>query len=359
MTEKLEEQRIEREGEDIEHLSLKEYDLDFLVSHPVDDTFRIKTIDSEKLDKYVIADGKKKYLYKMSAVSDSFFKALFLHDERLEYSAKLFSYFLDCSYEYLKENLRLEKNILNKEQDSDKGNEGDFVSKIKDTYLSIEVNNSSEESITKRNILYSFKLMNRSNRKGVNDKDATRIQSIMFSINNYAREGIDDVVRLVTYKDDKNVVYSNTPMTLEIFLSNIVKKVYNRDKDGHLVFDESKKEELKKLTEFEKMMLIAIEQNVEVCEKIGKGDAFLERFLEDAVEISRDEDLLESYNKAEADKRLARDEGVEQGVKQGVSQNRREVAEDMLKENEPIEKIIKYSKLTEQEILEIKKDLKI
>ena len=49
----------------------------------------------------------------------------------------------------------------------------------------------------------------------------------------------------------------------------------------------------------------------------------MEKFLKDAVEISRDEDLLESYNKAEADKRLARDEGVEQGVKQGVSQNRR------------------------------------
>ena len=205
-------------------------------------------------------------------------------------------------------------------------------------------------------MLYSFKLMNRSNRKGVDDENATRIQSIMFSINNYAREGIDDVVRLVTYKDDKNVVYSNTPMTLEIFLSNIRKKVYTISKEGHLVFNESK---IKNLTEFEKMMLIAVEQDVEVCEKIGKGDAFLEKFLKDAVEISRDEDLLESYNKAEADKRLARDEGVEQGVKQGVSQNRREVAEDMLKENLDIQMISRISKLTKQEILEIKKDLKI
>ena len=75
MKQELKEKRIEREGEDIEHLSLKDYDLDFLVSHPRDDTFRIKTIDSKKLEKYIIVDGKKKYLYKMSAVSDSFFKA--------------------------------------------------------------------------------------------------------------------------------------------------------------------------------------------------------------------------------------------------------------------------------------------
>ena len=104
-----------------------------------------------------------------------------------------------------------------------------------------------------------------------------------------------------------------------------------------------------------KTNLIAINKNLEVCEKIGKGDAFLEKFLEDAVEVSRDEDLLESYNKAEADKRLARDEGVEQGV----SQNRREVAEKMLGKNMDISDIIEITELSEQEILEIKKDLKI
>ena len=138
MSKEIKEQRIEREGEEIEHLSLKGYDLDYIVDHPVDLTFKIRTIDSDKLAEYIMVDGKKKYLYKMSAVSDSFFKALFLHDERLEYSAKLFSYFLDCSYEYLKENLRLEKNTFNKEQESDKENEGDLVSKIKDTYLTID-----------------------------------------------------------------------------------------------------------------------------------------------------------------------------------------------------------------------------
>ena len=85
----------------------------------------------------------------------------------------------------------------------------------------------------------------------------------------------------------------------------------------------------------------------------------MEKFLEDAVELSRDEDLLESYNKVEADIELAADEANERGIKQDISQNRREVAEDMLKDNEPMEKILKYSKLPGKEILEIKKDLKI
>ena len=100
-------------------------------------------------------------------------------------------------------------------------------------------------------------------------------------------------------------------------------------------------------------MLIAIEQDIGICEKIGEGDAFLKKFLEDAVKVSRDEDLLESYNKVEADKQLA----AESGIKQGIAQNRREVALDMLKDNEPMEKIIKYSKLALKDIEEIKKNL--
>ena len=85
----------------------------------------------------------------------------------------------------------------------------------------------------------------------------------------------------------------------------------------------------------------------------------MEKFLEDAVKLSRNEDLLESYNKVEADIELAADEANERGLKQGVSQTRREVAEKMLRKNEPIDKIVEYSSLSKKEIEEIKKDLKI
>ena len=85
----------------------------------------------------------------------------------------------------------------------------------------------------------------------------------------------------------------------------------------------------------------------------------MEKFLEDAVKLSRNEDLLESYYKVEADIELAADEANERGLKQGVSQTRREVAETMLQNGYNISEVIKISKLSEKEILEIKKDLKI
>ena len=42
-------------------------------------------------------------------------------------------------------------------------------------------------------------------------------------------------------------------------------------------------------------------------------------------------------------------------LEEGREEERLNIAKEMLKENEPIEKIIKYSKLTKEEILELKK----
>lgn len=48
----------------------------------------------------------------------------------------------------------------------------------------------------------------------------------------------------------------------------------------------------------------------------------------------------------------------EEGREQGREQERIETAKEMLLNNEPIEKIIKYSKLTESQIIKIKDNLK-
>jgi predicted transposase/invertase (TIGR01784 family) len=55
---------------------------------------------------------------------------------------------------------------------------------------------------------------------------------------------------------------------------------------------------------------------------------------------------------------LERDrEKIEEGREEGREEERLEIAKEMLKDGEPIEKIVKYSKLSENEILELKKKL--
>ena len=60
----------------------------------------------------------------------------------------------------------------------------------------------------------------------------------------------------------------------------------------------------------------------------------------------------EIWLKAEA---KGREEGLEQGLEQGRDNRNVEMALDMLADNEPIEKIVKYSHLPESKVLELKK----
>lgn len=53
-------------------------------------------------------------------------------------------------------------------------------------------------------------------------------------------------------------------------------------------------------------------------------------------------------------KEEGKEEGIEKGIEKGEKKKALEIAVEMLKDNEPIEKIIKYSKLSKEEILKIK-----
>ena len=60
----------------------------------------------------------------------------------------------------------------------------------------------------------------------------------------------------------------------------------------------------------------------------------------------------EIWLKAEA---KGREEGLEQGLEQGRDNRNVEMALDMLADNKPIEEIVKYSRLPESKVLELKK----
>jgi len=80
-------------------------------------------------------------------------------------------------------------------------------------------------------------------------------------------------------------------------------------------------------------------------------------YIDDAKVASRDEGLLESYDKEWALKDQAlRDgfrEGMEQGVKHGIEQREKEIIINMYNNKVDIKTIAKYTKLSETEINKI------
>ena len=95
---------------------------------------------------------------KVSLLSDSMFKTMFQNENRLKYSCKFLSLFLDATYEELLNNIQLAKNEVDKKHERDKGERCDYVAAIKGTYVNIEVNNNSSLEVMKRNIEYITKL---------------------------------------------------------------------------------------------------------------------------------------------------------------------------------------------------------
>ena len=60
-------------------------------------------------------------------------KAMFQNENRLKYSAKFLSYFIDLDYEVILKNIYLAKNELDKEKESSKGQRCDYVAVIDNT----------------------------------------------------------------------------------------------------------------------------------------------------------------------------------------------------------------------------------
>ena len=120
--------KAEKRKEKWKHLDLIDTKYDYLFDHKVDKDRKIYLLDTENLN-----ESKK-----ISALSDVMFKTLYYNDERLEYSAKLLSYFVDVPYEKLKKNLKLDKELLNKKNYYEKSQQVDYVAKIDNTYLNID-----------------------------------------------------------------------------------------------------------------------------------------------------------------------------------------------------------------------------
>ena len=100
------------------------------------------------------------------------------------------------------------------------------------------------------------------------------------------------------------------------------------------------------------------------------GDDLMEKEVQDKLvdtldTYSQDEEVIalySAYSKEELEKNTlineAKRDGIEQGIKQGkiegINQRNIEIAKKMLKENEPIDKIILYTNLTVKGIEDLK-----
>ena len=317
--------------------------------------YKFKTLHDLELDnEYVLKLSRNiKKGQKISILSDTMLKAMFQNENRIKYSAKFLSYFIDVEYEDILNNICLAKNELDKNNENNKGERCDYVALLSDTSLNIEVNNNSSLEVLERNMEYAHRLYSKKIRRGEENYQYTQV--IQFNLNNFAFKGNDKIVDIYTVTNNDNIGLSNKLIFVQIYVPNLRKKWYTKG--------------MKSLSEEEKYILALVEMDLDKLNDLG-GENIMDEYVKEAEEVSFEGGVGEAYDKEWALRDQGYRDGLSQGKAEGFSQGKAEgkaegisegknernieIAKNMLKDNISVESISKYTDLSINEINSLK-----
>ncbi len=229
---------------------------------------------------------KKKEGEKYTILSDAMFKAMFQNEARIKYSCQLLSYLFEVSYEELLKNLVLLKNEVDKNKKNDKASRCDYVAKIEDTYINIEVNNNSSLDILLRNIKYMDKIFYKKLKEGEEENSQNYNYVVQLNLNNFAFEGNEKVIDIYMMRNEEGVVLDDHKIIVNIYIPNLRKKCYTKG--------------IESLEEIEKYLFVLIEKDIEEARRVGGNIEIMEEYIEEAIEVGEENTFGESYDKEEA-----------------------------------------------------------
>lgn len=296
---------------------------------------------NKKVNKeYSVKIGKLVKGKKPSILSDTMFKTMFQNSNRLKYSCKFLSYYLDISYEELLKNIRLSKNEIDKKYENDKGRFCDYVATINGATVNIEVNNNSNVEVMERNMEYAHRLYaSKIKRKSNGEMEYSQV--IQFNLNNFAFEGNDKIIDRYFIQNEEGIRLNNKLIFIQIYIPNLRKKCYNLGRDS--------------LSEEERYALMLVEEDIELSRELGEGDEIMEEYIKEVEEVIEEEFFGEAYDKEWALKDEGKREGRIEGIKEGKIETQKEIALSMLNEKIDIDIISKCTGLSIEEINIIKK----
>ena len=134
-------------------------------------------------------------------------------------------------------------------------------------------------------------------------------------------------------------IYSNKIRIINIYLSNIRKKDYN------------------KLELYEKLLLIFNENDNQLLKDLSKGDEIMEKYVKESKEASEQDEVIGMYDKELHDEKLRlaeNDEYREKGIEEGIQQNRKETALKLLQKNIDLNIISECTGLSLEELKKLK-----
>ena len=233
----------------------------------------------------------------------------------------------------IREEVNLER--LSREE---KGGRLDLQAKLEDgTIISIEMQLRNEYNIEERTTLYSGKVMSRETERGTDYDDIKQVINIL----GYNFLDVEDYISETAIVLQKHREYEVLTGIKWYFIELPKFRKQNPD------MNEKINQWLAFIDDYDREMVkVAEEKN----EKLKKARIEM-NYLTGEAETRR---LAELREKWEMDRVSAINHATRKGKSEGKEEEKIEIAKEMLKEKMPIEMIIKFTKLTKEEIEKIK-----
>ena len=264
-------------------------------------------------------------------VSDTMFHVMLNNSSRKQYSAYLIALVLNLDYEKVYDSLIFVNNKLDREKYKDSGKTVDFVCRLNGKIIGIELNNNSSKASLERNISYAADLYKS---KMVSGKEYDYETVIQININNFTFEGNSKIKEEYSLRNEEGEKLTEKLKFIHIYLPNIRKKCYNKEK----------------LNVLERLLLAFNEE--ENLSDITKGDRIMEEYVKESIKASMDEEVIGLYDKELHLEKLRLSE-LKEAREKGIEQEKIEIAKNMLSKNIDISVISECTGLAKEKIEEL------
>ena len=273
---------------------------------------------------------------KFPLLKDKVAKKLFTEKKvGLEYLRKIISLaigipmdMIDKDIKLIHPNIGVNKNIVN--------SEADVILENNEFYVNLEINYYNNETSDIKNGLYLCHLLLRQVKKAKEYEALKKVYQI--NLNSYDALGKEEFIYHSKLYETKH--YIERSDFIEIIDINL-EKLRQIDYNTLIKSDDMT---------LEKALYLFVCDDIEKLNAIYEGDRLMKKLMKENEDLLKDFDEMLYYDRDKMFENACYEKGYEKGKKE----RNEELAKDMLIANEPIEKIVQFSKLSKEEILNLK-----
>ena len=282
----------------------------------------------------------------INALNDRVFKSLFLDESLRGILSYIISYVTEIDKDYIYENMYVTDSYESVHNIKERENTHDLKVEVGSNVITLEMNQFNDRETRFRNSAHFHESIIKKLERAKKKEDIGRVIQISFD----GKVGYSsDLISSIMMMDLKSHIIDSSE-------ENFIKYKINLSKLRKIDYNVSK------LSRFERILLIMMENKKRKLKSLAKGDKELETMVKKIEDMSKDPNMVR-YIKDENLRRIAYEmdmeesnkKGHETGYSEGHEQAKIEVVKNLYLENVDINTISKVTGLSVKEIEEIVK----